>query len=201
MNDPGLSAYFDNAKARAAESINKSAAATGAYGASSANDQTARAFSDLEAQRAFKEADYALQRAAEDRAWQGLGGELAGGADSHSGAVSEDERRWADLLSGMGGQVDDAELRRLNAAMDASGLAQGAERTRGQDYFNNTAAAGDRFSDQQLRIMLQALGVDPELFLAESSGNVAQGNAALQNETSNAQTTSDAAQAALAFTQ
>jgi hypothetical protein len=190
--NPGLAPYFENAKARAQESINQATAARGSYGSSSANDQIARAFTDLEGQRALKEADYALQRAGEDRAWQSLGGQLAGSADAGSRAISQDEQNWVGLLSNLGMDASKMGLDRTNAGMDAALGAQGAERSRGQDYFNNTTAAGDRFSDQMLRIMLQALGIDADLFGAGNSGSVAEGNAALANEQANAATTADA---------
>lgn len=190
--DPGLAPYFDNAKARAAESIDAAAGARGNYGSSSAIDQNARAFTDLEGQRALKEADYALARAGEDRAWQSLGGQLAGSADAGSRAISQDEQNWAGLLSSLGIDASRLGLDRTNAGMDAAQGAQGAERARGQDYFNNTAAAGDRFSDQMLRVMLQALGLDADLFGAGNSAPIAEGNAALANEQANAATTADA---------
>lgn len=190
--NPGLAPYFENAKTRAEESINSAAGARGNYGSSAAIDQTSRAFTDLEGQRALKEADYALQRAGEDRAWQSLGGQLAGSADAGSRAISQDEQNWANLLSSLGMDASQLGLQRTNAGMDAANAAQGAERARGQDYFNNTAAAGDRFSDQMLRVMLQALGVDADLFGAGNSGAIAEGNAALANEQANAATTTDA---------
>lgn len=190
--NPGLGPYFDNAKARAAESIDAAAGARGNYGSSAAIDQNARAFTDLEGQRALKEADYALQRAQEDRQWQSLGGQLAGSADAGARAMSQDEQNWAGLLSSLGVDASRLGLDRTNAGMDAALGAQGAERGRGQDYFNNTAAAGDRFSDQMLRVMLQALGVDADLFGAENSAPVAEGNAALANEQANAATAADA---------
>lgn len=190
--DPGLAPYFDNAKNRAAESIDAAAGARGNYGSSAAIDQNARAFTDLEGQRALKEADYALQRAQEDRAWQSLGGQLAGSADAGARAISDDEQRWVSLLSNLGIDASRLGLDRTNAGMDAALGAQGAERSRGQDYFNNTAAAGDRFSDQMLRVMLQALGVDADLFGVGNSAPIAEGNAALANENANAATAADA---------
>jgi hypothetical protein len=183
-SDPGLGAYYENAKNRAAESIARQTAARGSYGSSSANDATARAITDLEGERARQEADYNLRRLGEQRAWEGLGGQLAGAADQTS-------QGWLNLLSGLGTDASRLGLDRINSGMDAANAAQSAERTRGQDYFNNEAAAGDRFNDQMLKIMLQALGVDADLFGQENSGSIAEGNAAKNNESENAQTSSD----------
>jgi hypothetical protein len=194
--DPGLGPYFENAKNRARESIDQAAGARGNYGSSAAIDQFSRAATDLEGQRALKEADYALQRTAEDRAWHDLGGRIAGSADASSVAVSDAERNWADFLGRLGIDSSKLAIDRTNAAQDAANSAQDREATRGQNFFNNEAAAGDRMSDQMLRVLLQALGVDADLFMAENSAPIAEGNAAAANETANAATAADAAKAA-----
>lgn len=195
--EPGFGAYFDNAKNRAAESINRSTAATGTYGSSSANDQTSRAFTDLEGQRALKEADYNLQRLGEQRAWEGLGGSLAGQADQQSLANSNDDQNWMGLLSKLGIDSSRLGLDRTNAGFDAAGLAQGAERTRGQDFFNNEAAAGDRLADVIKAIMGPALDNEAELWSLENSGGVASANTRAAQEAQNAQNTIDYAKTGL----
>lgn len=190
--DPGLAPYFENAKNRAAESINKSAAATGSYGASSANDQISRAFTDLEGQRALKEADYNLARLGEQRGWEGLGGQLAGGADAASAAISQDEQNWANLLSSMGLESSRDALARLNASFDAANVAENAKTVRGQNAIGNTGAAGDRIVDIFMQLIPPALRADFEAFLTASSGGVSEGNAAADNEAENAETAVDA---------
>ena len=185
--EPGFGAYFDNAKDRAAESINRSTAATGTYGSSSANDQTSRAFTDLEGQRALKEADYNLARLGEERAWEGLGGSLAGASDQQSLANSQDDQNWAGLLSKLGIDASRLGLERTNAGFDAANVAGNAERTRGQDYFNNEAASGDRFADLIRSIMGPALDNDADLFGVENSGGVAGANARVGQEQQNTQ--------------
>jgi hypothetical protein len=190
--DPGLAPYFDNAKNRAAESIDQAAGARGNYGSSAAIDQNARAFTDLEGQRALKEADYNLQRLGEQRAWQGLGGQLAGSADASSRAMSQDEQSWTQLLSQLGIDASRLGLDRTNSGQDAANSAQGAQRTRGQDYFSNQLALGDRMADLMKSTYMPALDQDYQMVGAANSGNVAQGNAALANEQANAQTTTDA---------
>lgn len=187
--EPGFGAYFENAKNRAAESINQAMAARGAYGSSAANDQTARAFTDLEGQRALKEADYNLQRLAEQRAWEGLGGQLAGQADNNSLAQNQNERQWAQMLSQLGIDASQLGLQRTNAGMDAAGAAQGMQRQRGQDYFNNQMAMGDRLADLYKSTILPALDNDAAMMENASSGGVAEGNQAAANERTNANDT------------
>lgn len=190
-SEPGFGAYFDNAKNRAAESINQAMAARGAYGSSAANDQTARAFTDLEGQRALKEADYNLQRLGEQRGWQSLGGQLAGQADTNSLNNANNERQWTQLLSQLGLDASQLGLNRTNAGMDAALAAQGAQRTRGQDYFNNQMAMGDRMADLYKSTVLPALDNDAVLMKEASSGGIAEGNQSASNERTNAQDTVD----------
>jgi hypothetical protein len=188
-SEPGFGAYFDNAKNRAAESINQAMAARGAYGSSAANDQTARAFTDLEGQRALKEADYNLQRLGEQRAWQGLGGQLAGQADTNALNQNQNERQWAQLLSQFGLDASQLGLQRTNAGMDAALGAQNAQRARGNDYFNQQMSMGDRLADLYKSTILPGLDNDAAMMENASSGGVAQGNQAAANERTNANDT------------
>jgi|SRR6478735_4938485 len=187
--EPGFGAYFDNAKNRAAESINQAMAARGAYGSSAANDQTARAFTDLEGQRALKEADYNLARLGEQRAWQGLGGQLAGQADTNSLADSQNEQNWVNLLSRMGLDASQLGLSRTNAGMDAASAAEAAQRARGNDYFNQQLLKGDRLADLYKSTILPGLDNDASMMSDASSGGVAAGNTAANNERTNANDT------------
>ena len=189
--DPGFGSYFDNAKDRAAESINRSAAATGTYGSSSANDQNARAFTDLEGQRALKEADYNLARLGEQRAWEGLGGSLAGQADQQTLANSNDDQNWTGLLSKLGIDASRLGLDRTNAGFDAANVAGNAERTRGRDYMSDQMGSGDRFSDLIKSILGPGLDNDADLFGIENSGGIASANTAANQEAQNAQNTID----------
>lgn len=188
-SDPGLSPYFDNAKSRAAESINQTMAARGAYGSSAANDQISRAYTDLEGQRALKEADYNLARLGEQRNWLGLGGELANLTDLRSDAASQDERMWAELLAKLGLDASKMGLDRTNSGADAAANAQGNERNRGNDYFNNTLAMGDRTADLYTRWMGPALDNDAAMFGQSNSGGIAGANAQVSNEANNAANT------------
>lgn len=191
-SDPGFGSYFENAKNRTAESINRATAATGTYGSSSANDQTSRAFTDLDGQRALKEADYNLARLGEQRAWEGLGGSLAGQADEQSLANSNDDQNWMGLLSKLG--IDGARLGldRTNAGFDAANVAGNAERTRGRDFIGDEMGSGDRFAELIKSILGTGLDNDGDLFGIVNSGGVARGNAGLSHEEKNAETTADA---------
>jgi hypothetical protein len=171
-SDPGFGAYYDNAKTRAAESIDQAAAARGNYGSSAAIDQNARAFSDLEADRAKNEANYNLARLGEQRNWQSLGGQMAGAADANTLANSRDQQGWESFLSSLGLQADQLGLQRTNAGADAAGAAQSAERNRGSDYFNNELAIGDRMSGLIERSGNRALDNDMALLDQVLSGNI-----------------------------
>jgi len=185
-SDPGFGAYYDHAKDRAAESINQTMAARGAYGSSAANDQISRAYSDLEADRAKNEADYNLKRLGEERAWQNLGGSLAGQADQNSLAQSNDQRSWENMLGQLGLNASQLGLSRTNAGQDAANAAS-SERSRvGQEAFGNQLALGDRLSENTLRTTMQALGIDSELIDKILSGQIAGGTTAANNERTNA---------------
>lgn len=187
--DPGLDPYYNNAEKRSTEGINQAVAARGAYGSSAANDQISRGITDLEADKAQHEAQYNLQRLGEQRAWQGLGGQMAGQADQSSQAQSQDQQHWAQLLSQLGIDSSQLGLQRTNAGMDAAGNAQGAQRARGDDYFNQQMSSGDRMSDLIKSILMPGLDNDASMMSDASSGNIAQGNAAAANEQTNSQNT------------
>ncbi len=109
---PNLDPYYDNAKRRAAEDINSNFASRGAYGSSAALDSLGETMTNLNAEQANREGEYDLQR-------YGLGGQLGSTADQRASASSADSLNW------------------LNSGQGAAESAQGARRTRAQDYFNN----------------------------------------------------------------
>lgn len=196
-SDPGYGTYFQHAKDRANESISQMMAARGMGSSSAANDQIARAFTDLDAQQAEKEADYNLRRLGEERAWQGLGGNLAGQADQGSLARSQEQRNWESMLGNLGLNASQLGLSRTNAGMDAANAASAERRNAGQDYFNNQLALGDRTSENTMKALMQMLGMDSEFFDKLQSGNLAAGNQAAANEQQNAQNTLNLAGTAL----
>src|SRR4030042_1344560 len=112
-NEPGFGSYYENAKRRAGESIGQAMAAQGAYGSSAAADQTREAFTNLDAERANREADYNLSRLAEQRGWEGLGGQLAGQA-------SNAQLGWAQGLGGLGLGAEGMDLSRGTSAINAA---------------------------------------------------------------------------------
>lgn len=155
--DPGLAPYYDDAKRRALESVNANAAARGAYGSSAALDQGTEAVAALEGQRAQQEADYALRQAAEGRAWEGLGGDLAG-------ALSADRRGWTGMgLEGSAG-AQNAEMSRLLNMAQTGQVLNADERARLANWMN---AAGVSQQSREGRIQGgfdNMLGLGTELF-------------------------------------
>jgi len=118
--DAGLGPYYENAKRRAAESINNAMGARGAYGSSAANDMISGAFTNLEAERANREADYGLNRLAEQRAWENLGGDLAGAADTTTLNNIIADANLSSMISGIAQTGDAAEMDRLKTYLDTA---------------------------------------------------------------------------------
>ena len=130
--DADMGAYYDRAKERSFADIDKQFGARGMFGSSAATSQLGQAATDLEAQRARDEAQYGLSRAAEQRGWAGLGGQLAGQAQQGNLA----------RLMGAGGLAqgfDANALNRVNSGMNAAMGAQDARRSRVQDMFGNVS--------------------------------------------------------------
>lgn len=119
---PNLDPYYNNAKRRAAEELNQQFAARGAYGSSVALDRLGEAMTDLNAQQADREADYAMKR-------YELGGNLGMSADSMARQNSEGYLNW------------------LDSGMNAANLAQASRRLRGRDYMDDMTGAFSGLSD------------------------------------------------------
>ena len=134
-SDPGLTPYYANAKRRASESINSAAASRGTYGSSAALGQLGEAYTNLDAEQANREADYALKLAEAQRQWLGLGGQIAGQAGSQGqGRLGQ--------AAGIAGAAQAAGLGRLGQGFNAATAAQESRRQRGQDYLNNVMGYG-----------------------------------------------------------
>lgn len=174
----GLSAdmapYYDRAKERSTADLDKAFAARGMFGSSASTDAVGQAVTDLEAQRAKDEAQYGLERAAEQRAWSGLGGTLASAADSSNlgyltagqGAASDAQNAQLARLLGAGGMAqgfDAGQLNRMNAGMNAAGLAQGARRQRVQDMFQNVSTPGSMLFEMDQGYYPAMMGNDQQL--------------------------------------
>lgn len=146
QNQPNLSQnldpYYNNAIRRGEEDIRTNMASKGAYGSSTADDQTRELVTNLRAEQANREGQYGLERAGELRNWQATGGALASGADSSSRGASDNERGWVSTLGDIAGAGQGMAMGRLGQGMNAATTAQGLQRNRGQDYFNNAATTG-----------------------------------------------------------
>lgn len=119
----GLDPYYDNAQRKQSEDIDKSYAARGMYGSSAALDQQSEASTNLRAQQANREADYALQRSGEDRAWHGLTGNLAGQSDQRSDANSQNQLSWMQGLGGLANQAQNQQQQRMSLGGNLAGNA------------------------------------------------------------------------------
>lgn len=130
--EPGLDQYYDTAVNRALEDMERVTAARGQYGGTAAQDMEGRRITELRAEQSNREADYNLRKLAEERAWEGLGGSLAGmSSESKRGwtgtlgnlAQASDATKLANLLGGgqIAGQADTAALSKV------LGMIQGAQ--------------------------------------------------------------------------
>lgn len=150
QNQPNLSAnmdpFYNNAIRKGNEDIRTNMAAKGAYGSSTADDQTREMVTDLRSQQAREEAQYGLQRAGEMRGWQQTGGSLASAADASSRGQSENERAWTGTVGDIANAGQGMGMNRLGQGMNAATTAQGLQTGRGQNYFNNAMGMGDRMS-------------------------------------------------------
>jgi hypothetical protein len=90
-----MNPYYDNAERNATNDINKQMAARGSFGSSNAVGVLSNATTNLRAQQAKDEAQYGLSR-------YGLEGQLASGADSSSGAQSQNDLNWMRGISDLG---------------------------------------------------------------------------------------------------
>ncbi|RMG11328.1 MAG: hypothetical protein D6731_15725 [Planctomycetota bacterium] len=178
QQDPGLGAYYERAKERQAADINQQMAARGGFGSSAAVDHLSQALTDLEAQRANREADYMLQQ-------QALGAQLANQADLRNQALLGLGAQVAGQASntalnrlGQAGQlalgVDAADLARLNAGMNAATNAQQLRRQRARDYISDLFNPAAFLSNMQLGAMNAALSNDQELLASVIEGMLGQ---------------------------
>jgi hypothetical protein len=107
--DAGLDPYYDRAKQRAMSDIERETAALGAYGSSAGQDLKREALTDLAAEQANREADFRMRQLAEERGWEGLGGQLAGQAGAQQLGRDAAMRQW-DVLGGqLAGQAGAAQ--------------------------------------------------------------------------------------------
>lgn len=81
---PSFDKAFDRAKETAVGDANSQAAARGAYGSSQALNNVGNVITDIEAQRANRASDFALQDSQNQANWQGLAGQQGRAADQSS---------------------------------------------------------------------------------------------------------------------
>lgn len=172
-NDPGLNPYYDRAKQNAANSINNQFGARGMFNSSAAMGQIGDAMSSLGAEQANREADYALRRLGEQRAWEGLGGQLAGQADAMSRANSQNELGWLTGLGNIANAADMAGQNRLTQGMNSAALAQQLREGRIGDFFNRTAMIPQMMAPMAMGTYNQMIGQD--LGLMDQAINMALG--------------------------
>lgn len=134
--------YYAFQRQQLNNTMNTQLAARGAYGSSYGLGQLATGQAALGAQEANANAQYGLQRAS-------TAGNLARGADTSSLAQSSNSLGWLQGLGGIAGQGENAMLSRLNAGENAGLAAQGAQRNRAQDFFNNEMAMGNTYAGMQ----------------------------------------------------
>ena len=155
--------------------------------------------------------DVTNRNAALERDWASTMGSLGLDADAESRArattllsgANDAQRAMLERL-GFGQDVaagiDDAELRRLSAGQQAATSAQGAARTRAQDYFQNTMAMGNAMEGAmtgQYNPMITEDKVLLDDILAMLTGAGAERLAGAQRETAGAQQTQNTQQQAI----
>lgn len=111
--DPGLDPHYDNAQRRALEAIRAQSAAAGNYGSSAFMNAGQEAIVNLRAEQANREAQYNLDRLAEQRAWESLGG-IMGEAASQQGLG------WTQTLGDLGMASENMDYNKQNAAIAAA---------------------------------------------------------------------------------
>lgn len=179
-SDPGLDPYYQNAQRKALEGINQNAAARGVYGSSAAMDMGNEAITNLRAEQANREADYNLQRMAEQRGWEGLGGQLAG-------QQSASQLGWAQGMGNLGLGAEGMDLARQQGAGSLYGDAQQNALARmglgynmasdaqrlglsrmGQGF--GEAALGQGLRDQRIQSMLSNMLAREQLYAPLATG-------------------------------
>lgn len=148
--------YYDRAAELAARDVNRQMTARGLGDSGAALRHIGDAVGGIRAQQAKDAMDYGLQRA-------GLAGQLGAGADVSAARGSQDQLNWLTGLGGLALGTDAAQLNRLNAGMNAALGAQGAQRTRGQDYFGNNMLMGSALAAPIQGIYGQQMAADQAL--------------------------------------
>lgn len=172
--EAGLDPYYERARERTGQDIDRAMAARGGFGSSAAMDTLSDAFVGLNAEQANREADYRLRALGEMRGWEGLGGALAGGADAAgrgnlalggglAATAGQQGLARAGMLADLFGAADAAELARRTTGLTGAAGAQSARQGRIGQAFDavsgrdaalaqlvNSGLAGIIMNDQEL---------------------------------------------------
>lgn len=178
----GLDPYYDRARQRQAATLDNQLAARGLSTSSGGIGLISDAMKDLNAEQANREADFNLRSIGELRSWEGLGGQLAGGADAQSNAASQNELGWLQGLGGLAGQADVQGMNRLNSGMSAANQAQQMEQDRWQQLLGNEMAMGDRMSGMMGDAYGDMLSNDQALMEQSMNMNLGLGTEALNQD-------------------
>ncbi len=180
--EAGLDPYYDRARERQSATLDNQLAARGLSTSSGGIGLISDAMKDLNAEQANREADYNLRAIGEQRSWEGLGGQLAGGADSQSNAASQNELAWTQGLGSLAGNADNAGMYRLNSGMNAANQAQQLEQDRWQQLLGNEMAMGDRMSGMMGNAYGDMMGNDMGLMEQSMNMNLGLGAEALNQD-------------------
>ncbi len=161
--DPGLDPYYAHAADQLSRGINREFASRGMYGSSAATDQLSQGLGGLAAEQANREAQYNLQRMAEQRAWEQLGGQLAGQADQNSRQGQQQELAWLMGMGNLAGNADSAQLANLMGGANAANSAQQLAMQRAQDYLQNMMGLSGAFSGMAGNTYNDMFGTDAQL--------------------------------------
>lgn len=180
--DAGLDPYYDRARERQSAELDNQLAARGLSTSSGGIGLISDAMKDLNAEQANREADFRLRGIGEQRAWEGLGGQLAGGADAQSNAASQNQLAWTQGLGGLAQGADAMGLQRLNSGIGAANQAQQLEQDRWQQLLGNEMAMGDRMSGMMGQAYGDLLGNDQALMEQSIGMNLGLGAEALNQD-------------------
>ena len=172
QNDPNLGAYYSDAEKRATDTLNAQAASRGNYGSSVALGEVGKAIGGLEADRAQKEAAYQLQKDAEQRQWQALGGTLGSSSDVSNQRNIDAVRQWLSTGGTLAGAAQDAGLSRI---MGGGQLANLADTQKLQQAVAQVQASNISEQDKNARIQeLYNMAMGPYQALSTMAGNTYQ---------------------------
>jgi hypothetical protein len=127
---PTFDAAFDRARDKSVGAANSQASARGAYGSSAALNGVNSVISDIEAARANRHGDFALQDSANQRNWLDSAANQGRSADLSGIGIHGSNLTGMKTFGDMAFNAEDASLARDKFASDTAFGVQGAEQTR-----------------------------------------------------------------------